>query len=165
MGGWNAASHGWHRARRTRRHELSEGGRWTLPDVAALLVAFAIRWELGLAFLALKLWHQTSGSPLSTLAFARAKWDGLVAIARGLTAGRSLPFTIHVGPQSSGNAAFDLWRRDELARLDAERGKLASAERDFARYRDELLHAKDREDFDRFMRGQSASRHVDGRVG
>ena len=51
------------------------------------------------------------------------------------------------------------------ARLDAERGKLASAERDFARYRDELLHAKDREDFDRFMRGQSASRHVDGRVG
>ena len=97
MGGWNAASQGWHRGRRERRHELSEGGRWTVPDVAALLIAFAIRWELGLAFLALKLWHQASGSPLSTLGFARTKWAGLVAITRGLTAGRSLPFSITSG--------------------------------------------------------------------
>lgn len=154
MGGWNAASQGWHRARRDRRGEMSEGGRWTVPDVAALLLAFAARWELGLAFLGLKLWHQVSGSRLSTLGFARAKWDGLVALTRGFATGGSAPFSLHVGPRSSGNAAFDRWRATELARLDAERGKLASAEREFTRYRDELLHAKDREDFDRFMRAR-----------
>ncbi len=158
MGGWNAASQGWHRARRDRRGELSEGGRWTVPDVAALLFAFAVRWELGLTFLGLKLWHQASGSRVSTLSFAREKWDGLVNLARGFGSGASLPFSLHVGPRSSGNAAFDRWRTAELARLDAERGKLVSAEREFVRYRDELLHAKDREDFERFMNARGVGR-------
>lgn len=157
MGGWSAASHAWDRKRRDR-HDPSYSGRWTVPDVAVLLIAFALRWELGLAFLALKLWHQTSGSPLSTLGFAREKWDGLVVATRGFASGGMLPFSLHVGPRSSGNAAFDRWRHEELARLDAERAKLASAEREFARYRDELLHAKDREDFDRFMNARGVGR-------
>ena len=160
MGGWNAASHGWSRVRRERARETIGGGRWTVPDVATLVLAFALRWELGLAFLALKLWHQTSGSPLSTLGFAREKWDGLVEAARGLTGGNAMPFSIHVGPRSSGNAAFDRWRRDELERLDAERSKLASAESEFSRYRDELMHAKDHEDFERFMRAREVGRPV-----
>ena len=158
MGGWTAASHSWHRVRRDRRTAVSEGGRWTVPDVIALLLAFAIRWELGLAFLTLKLWHQASGSGLSTLAFARGKWDALVSIARGFTAGGSMPFSVHVGSRSSGNASFDRWRTEELARLDAEHTKLASAEREFARYREDLLHAKDREDFDRFMNARDTGR-------
>ena len=160
MGGWNAASQGWHRARRDRRGEIAEGGRWTVPDVATLLLAFALRWELGLAFLALKLWHQASGSRLSTLGFAREKWDRLVGLARSFSSGASLPFSLHVGPHSSGNAAFDRWRTAELARLDAERSKLATAEREFARYRDELLHAKDHEDFERFMNARSVDRSL-----
>lgn len=158
MGGWNAASQGWTRARRDRRQEATERGRWSVPDVVALLLAFAIRWELGLAFLALKLWHQTSGSRLSTLGFAREKWEGLVAVTRGFTFGNTMPFSVHVGPRSSGNAAFDRWRREELSRLDEERSKLASAEQEFARYREDLLHAKDREDFDRFMHARAVER-------
>ena len=71
---------------------------------------------------------------------------------------REVPFSLHVGPRSSGNAAFDRWRTAELARLDAERGKLVSAEREFVRYRDELLHAKDREDFERFMNARGVGR-------
>lgn len=156
MSGWNAASQNWQRVRRDRRAESTEGGRWTPSDFVALGVAFLIRWELGLAFLALKLWHQASGSRTSTFAFARGKWEALIGLVRGVTGGNSLPFSLHVGPRSSGNAAFDRWRREELVRLDAERGKLASAEREFARYRDELLHAKDREDFERFMRAHDA---------
>lgn len=152
MGGWNAASQGWTRPRRDRRDEIVDGGRWTVPDIAALLLAFAIRWEFGVALLGLKLWHQASGSRLTTLGFAREKWDGLVGAVRGISVGSATLFSIHVGPRSSGNAAFDLWRRDELARLEAERSKLVVAEREFARYREELLQAKDREDFDRFMR-------------
>ena len=154
MSGWNAASQNWQRVRRDRRAEMSEVGRWTPADFVALGVAFLVRWELGLAFLALKLWHHASGDRVSTLAFARAKWEALVGAVRALTAGSSLPFSLHVEPRSSGNAAFDRWRREELIRLDTERSKLASAEREFARYRDELLHVKDGEDFERFMRAR-----------
>ena len=156
MGGWDAASQNWQRVRRDRRAEASEGGRWTPADVVALVVAFLIRWELGLVFLALKLWHQASGDRVSTLAFVRAKWDALVGATRGLAGGGSLPFSLHLGSRSSGNAAFDRWRREELARLEVERNRLASAEREFARYRDELIHAKDVEDFERFMGARDA---------
>ena len=56
-----------------------------------------------------------------------------------------------VSSRTSGNQAFDSWRETELSRIEAERSKLRTAEREFAAYRDELLHAKEREDFDRFM--------------
>ena len=159
MGGWNAASQGWSQSRRGRRGaQPAEGGRWTATDVLALVVAFTIRWELGLAVLALKLWHQASGRRISTLAFARAKWDALAMSVRGLAIGNRLPLTLHVGPRSSGSPAFDGWRQDELARIASERAKLAEAEEEFARYRDDLLRARDREHFDRFMRSRDGLR-------
>ena len=158
MSGWNAASQGWSRTRRNRRDETvaEGGGRWVPTDVVALLVAFAIRWELGIAFLALKLWHQASGRRISTFAFAREKWDAAVAFVRTVGNGLHLPMTLHVGARSSGSPAFDRWRQDELARIAAERSKLADAEAEFARYRDELLRARDNEHFDRFMRSRDA---------
>ena len=39
----------------------------------------------------------------------------------------------------------------ELARIEEERKKLETAQREFATYRDDLRRAKDREEFDRFM--------------
>ena len=101
----------------------------------------------------LKLWQQASGYPGSVFAFAREKWDGLVSVARSVLSGASVP-SLHLGARSSGNQAFDAWRRTELSRIEAERERLRHAERDFAAYRDELLHAKDREDFDRFMQAR-----------
>ena len=68
-----------------------------------------------------------------------------------------MPFSVHFGQTSSGNHAFDAWRRTELARIDAERAKLRTAELDFASYHDELLQAKDRDDFERFMRARSVN--------
>ena len=156
MSGWNAASQGWSRTRHSRRDETmgQGGGRWVATDVVALLVAFTIRWELGVGFLALKLWHQASGRRISTFAFAREKWDAAVVLARNVAGGVNLPMTLHVGPRSSGSPAFDRWRQDELARIAAERSKLVDAEAEFARYRDELLRARDNEHFDRFMRSR-----------
>ena len=52
---------------------------------------------------------------------------------------------------SSGNRAFDDWRAGELARLEEERRKLVAAEREFADFLEQLRHARDREEFDRFM--------------
>ena len=58
------------------------------------------------------------------------------------------------GWRSTGNVAFDEWRESELARLEAERRKLAEAERDFAQHIEELRRARDREEFESFMRAR-----------
>ncbi len=132
-----------------RRRDKSRG--WTTADVVMLAVAFVARWELGLAFLALKFWHQASGYEGSTLSFARLKWNGLVMLARAAFEGRALPISLSFGTKSSGNLAFDAWRRGELERIAVERQKLQAAEGEFTRYRDDLLQARDREAFERFM--------------
>jgi len=158
MGGWSSTSHGWHRVRRKDASGVSYvTGRWTVPEIAVTALSFWVHWELGLAFIGLKLWHQASGANGSVFAFAANKWDALVNATRSLVSRGALPFSIHVGAGSSGNHAFDTWRRGELARIEAEREKLRMAEREFASYRDELLHAKDREDFDRFMQSRPRS--------
>ncbi len=162
MSGWGNATRqgGWHNVRRGERAGLPRAAaRWTAPDVALTVVAFIIHWEVGLAFLALKLWHQASGYQGSVLSFAREKWEALVGTTRSLMSGTALPFSVSVGTRSTGNQAFDAWRQGELARIEAERDKLRVAEREFSAYRDELLHARDREHFDRFMqaRGNTAS--------
>ncbi len=154
MGGWSGAARGtpWADfARDKGRRRASKNPGWTTADVAILAVAFVARWELGLAFLALKFWHQASGYEGSTVSFARLKWNGLVALARAVFDGRGLPVSLSFGPKSSGNLAFDAWRRGELERIEIERQKLQVAEVEFTRYRDDLLQARDREAFDRFM--------------
>ena len=158
MGGWGNATRqgGWHHVRRDDMVGLPRAaGRWTAPDVAMTIVAFVIHWEVGLAFLALKLWQQASGYEGSVLAFTREKWEALVGATRAMMSGVSLPTATPFGARSSGNEAFDAWRQTELARIEAERAKLRAAEREFTSYRDELLHAKDREDFERFMQSRS----------
>jgi hypothetical protein len=155
MGGWSdAAGHGnWGQPggedRRVRRRP-----KWVGPEIAVLVIAFLIRWELGLAFLALKLWHQVSGDEGSVFSFARRKWEGLAASLSSLLSNGNNPFASSFGARSSGNFVFDEWRRGELARIEAERQKLQAAERDFSAYREELLRARDRETFERFMQGR-----------
>ena len=160
MDGWHSATRqrGWNG--RTRGKATAHVNRWTGLDIFALIVCFWARWELGVAFLGLKLWHQASGFEGSVFAFTRLKWDALVRVMQGLLAGHAMPFSLHVGRvhigrASSGNRAFDAWRDTELARIEAERGKLRAAEREFVSYHDELLQAKDREDFERFMRART----------
>jgi hypothetical protein len=158
MGGWsNTARQGtWRDLGRDGRATPRHRG-WTSADVAVLVVAFVIRWELGLALLALKLWHQASGYDGSVFSFARMKWNALVALTRAVLDGGAMPFSLNFGPKSSGNLAFDAWRRGELERIEAERRKLQDAERQFTSYRDDLLQARDREAFDRFMQTRSHS--------
>ncbi len=155
MGSWNTTSnYGW-QVRRERAGGVPRSARWTASDVAVTVVAFVIHWEVGLAFLGLKLWQQASGYEGSVFAFARDKWEALVATTRGLLSGTG-PSSFMFAARSSGNHAFDTWRRTELDRIEAERSKLRAAEREFAAYREELLHAKDSEDFARFMQSRDS---------
>ncbi|MFL5203209.1 MAG: DUF2852 domain-containing protein, partial [Microvirga sp.] len=55
------------------------------------------------------------------------------------------------GFASTGNAAFDDYRRSELERLEEERRKLDEEARDFRNFVEELKRAKDREEFDAYM--------------
>lgn len=170
MGGWGNATRqagwnqgGWYRGGWTqvRRDEqvtpkATAAGRWSMLDVALTVGTFVLGgWQLCVAFVALKLWHQASGFEGSVLAFANDRWDVLVRAARRVLSGSSLSMSF--GSRTSGNHAFDAWRQAELQRIEAERNKLRASEREFAAYRDELLHAKDREDFDRFMRTRGTS--------
>ena len=62
------------------------------------------------------------------------------------------------GFNRSGNQAFDAWKETELARLEEERRKLDAAQKEFNDYLDHLRHAKDREEFDRFMNERTAAK-------
>jgi len=62
---------------------------------------------------------------------------------------------------STGNVAFDDWRRAELERLEQERRKLDEMRADFDAYARELRRAKDQEEFDRFMRERNSVKRND----
>ncbi|HEY4201247.1 MAG TPA: DUF2852 domain-containing protein [Devosiaceae bacterium] len=58
----------------------------------------------------------------------------------------------------SGNVAFDEYREEQLRRLDEERRRLDEEINDFHEYMRNLRMAKDREEFDRFMRDRNGTR-------
>ena len=59
---------------------------------------------------------------------------------------------------SSGNAAFDDYRAEQLKRLEEERARLDAEIEAFHEYMANLNKAKDREEFDRFMNERRGSR-------
>jgi Protein of unknown function (DUF2852) len=124
---------------------------WRPIELVALVLGFAIYWPLGLAVLGWKI-AQKKGLPVPDI-FGAAS-ERVSAFARGFgTADRKAwrPFA----DSTSGNAAFDDWRKAELARLEEERRKLEAAEREFAEHMETLRRARDREEFDRFMAGRA----------
>jgi len=117
--------------------------RWTLFELATMVLGFLVFWPIGLAVLVYKMWQRKSGADdLQTV--MTAKWNEARA-AWSRSSARSW------SPAGTGNAAFDQWKSAELARLEAERRKLEDAAREFAEFLDNVRHAKDREEFDRFM--------------
>ena len=108
---------------------------WTPVTVALMVAGFVLWWPLGLAMLAYILWGDR---------FHRV-YDDARAQFRG--AGVDGVFR-----HSTGNAAFDDYRRRELDRLDAERRRLEAEAAAFEDYVRQLRRAKDQDEFERFMR-------------
>ena len=128
---------------RMRRWGRACATRWTLFELATMVLGFMVFWPIGVAVFAYKMWQRRSGADdLQTV--MTAKWNE----AR---AAWSRPTAWSWSPAATGNAAFDQWKSAELARLEAERRKLEDAAREFAEFLDNVRHAKDREEFDRFM--------------
>ena len=129
------------------------GSRWTGFEVIAMILGFVVFWPIGLAILGYKFWQNRYGGPdLQTL--ANNKWQDARAMMSSNSSwacGGSMRRASRFYASPTGNAAFDDWRKAELARLDEERRKLDDAQREFAEYVDAIRRAKDRDEFERFM--------------
>ena len=106
--------------------------------IGLLVLSFILFWPIGLATLAFLIWSGRMGHG-HWKGFGCSKWKE----ARGHWHGPS---------RSSGNRAFDEYREQTLKRLDEER-------QEFMDYLDKLRHARDKEEFDRFMADRNASRN------
>ncbi|MEN5299760.1 DUF2852 domain-containing protein [Ochrobactrum sp. S1502_03] len=122
---------------------------WTPATIALMVLGFIFFWPLGLAMLAYIIWGDRLGD------FKRQvneKTDSMFGSFRNCGKSESFGFG-----GSTGNAAFDDWRREELERLAEERRKLEEARADFEAYAQELRRARDKEEFDRFMNERRAN--------
>ena len=122
---------------------------WTPATIALTILGFMVFWPLGLAMIAYVIWgdrleaFKVEANKATDGVIGQFRASGMMKRAGGLhgtTFGRT------------GNVAFDDWRDDEMKRLDEKRAELARMEAEFADYQRELRRAKDREEFDRFLR-------------
>ncbi|WP_131118604.1 DUF2852 domain-containing protein [Lichenihabitans psoromatis] len=124
---------------------------WKPVEIGAVVLGFLFYWPVGVALIGLKIAQRRGYTVDQAVSAFRGKMSGFGMSGFG-TAGAQAqwrPFS------SSGNAAFDDWRNAELQRLEEERRKLDTAQREFAEHLNNLRRAKDREEFDRFMNARN----------
>ena len=142
------------------------GAPWKPVEILAMVLGFFVYWPIGLAVLGWKIWQKKSGYPGDIISFGREKWEKCGNWTNWARGSGRWGFAVNnwassgFGMGSTGNRAFDEWRATELARLEEERQKLVAAEREFAEFMENLRHARDREEFERFM---EAHRNRQGR--
>jgi hypothetical protein len=138
---WNAGPHAGPWDNRTNRRHGRKPGRGL--EIAGIILGFIFVWPLALAYLVWKMCGYPKYDEAKTFfrdTFGRARDDLASRGAAGFG-----------GFASTGNAAFDDYRRSEIERLEEERRKLDEEARDFRNFVEELKRAKDREEFDAYM--------------
>ncbi|MCF6302778.1 MAG: DUF2852 domain-containing protein [Devosiaceae bacterium] len=134
---------------------------WSFITITLMVLGFILFWPLGLAMLAYILWGERFGG-------TREKAERWVNKQRGnwkFQDGRSSHSYSGRFRQGSGNAAFDAYREEQLDRLNKERQRLDDEVNQFQGFVQNLRMARDREEFDRFMRDRSdnqSSKTIDG---
>ena len=138
--------------------------QWGPLTIALMVLGFIIWWPLGLAMLAYIIWGEAFGG-------SAEKAQGFVhkskAWAEANCGPRNHAYRGHWRNSSSGNAAFDDYRAEQLRRLEEERKRLDEEINAFHEYMANLRKAKDREEFDRFMGERNGNRpnYGDGGAG
>jgi hypothetical protein len=100
--------------------------------IALMVVGFVLFWPIGLAILAYLIWSGRMGCSRHS---GPGRWYRAASERRGR----------HRRKFESGNSAFDEYREDTLRRLEDE-------QREFEDFLEQLRHAKDKAEFDEFMR-------------
>jgi Protein of unknown function (DUF2852) len=113
-------------------------------EIAGIILGFLFFWPAALAYLGWKLLGYPV--PNEAKAFFEKNFSRL-----------SETFRARPHFSSTGNFAFEEYRRRELERLEAERRRLDDEARAFAEFVEELKRAKDREEFDAFMARRRAT--------
>ena len=122
---------------------------WTPLTIILMVLGFIVFWPLGLLMLAYILW----GDRIPEI---RRHFEGLKESPAGAAREHNYEFFRDMGGSTaSGNAAFDDYRAQELRRLDEERQQLDKERKEFESFVRDLRHARDREEFDRFMQRRS----------
>ncbi|WP_375452344.1 DUF2852 domain-containing protein [uncultured Devosia sp.] len=128
--------------------------QWSPITIAAMVLGFIFFWPVGLLVLGYILWGERFGGSADK---AQAYWNK----GRDWCApnqGRHHANRHNFAQSSSGNAAFDDYRAEQLRRLEEERARLDAEIEAFHEYMANLNKAKDREEFDRFMNERRGNR-------
>ena len=128
------------------RHNCAGRKRWSAWEIVAIVAGFMIFWPLGLLALFVKLWN---GEIWPGAASGDMPW-------KSMGQGWQAPAWTPRGNGSTGNAAFEDYKKRELERLEAERRKLMEEQKAFAEFVERVRRAKDQDEFDRFMADRSA---------
>lgn len=144
------------------------GGRmnrkpWSAYEIGATLAGFAIFWPLGLLAIFRKykkgeLWNGASemDAPWSNWQNWKSPRDAAENLSGHFSGKWKRPDW--QGFSNTGNQAFDEYRKVELEKLEAMRRKLDDERKAFDEFLTKMRHAKDREDFDRFMADKMANK-------
>ena len=143
--------------------------RWTPLELVAMVLGFILFWPVGLAILGWKIWQRRTGYQGDLRSFADERIDqmkSMFPMGCGARRGEAADWARKgwglgesgFGRGSTGNSAFDDWKSAELARLEEERRKLHDAEREFSDYLAHLRQARDKDEFDRFVRERDAAK-------
>ena len=125
--------------------------QWSPLTIALMVLGFVIFWPLGLAMLAYILWGEMFGG-------SSDKAEAWVNKSKAWCQNNKYRHHGYNGwQQSSGNAAFDDSRAEQLKRLEEERRRLDEDYQKFQEYLRNLRMARDREEFDRFMRDRNGN--------
>lgn len=128
---------------------------WSPFTVLAMVLGFIVFWPLGLAVLAYVLWGERfgwTGERAERWVNKQKAWGGWCQPNQNHRASTGRGFGFSQSGPATGNAAFDAYRDEQLKRLDEERRKLDQEIEEFHDYLKNLRMARDREEFDRFMR-------------
>ena len=109
-------------------------------EIVGLVFLFFYFWPLAMAYIAWKL----MGYPVP------AEIRGV--IDRGFGGLRNDFRWSPAAFGGTGNLAFDAYRRSEIERLETERRRLDEEAREFRTFVEDVKRAKDREEFDAYMR-------------
>ena len=115
---------------------------WTPATIGLMVLGFMVAWPLGLAMLAYILW----GDRLDDLKHEMRRGFGRFK--------REMDMKGFTADRTTGNVAFDEFRKREIDRLEEERRKLDAMVEEFDAHLRNLRRAKDQEEFDAFLKAR-----------